>query len=218
MKKTLIVISTFLMIAQSNAQKGGTELTIKGGITLPKYSYLNGGSSEDRSVYQGITAGITLMQYKISRDNPGLGFGLSIDYLQAGAINKQPAIAGAVEAKNRITYIRTTGLFGAKIQNFLEISGGLYLAKAISGESVVTKTGGATTTTAFSFGDKSTYDFIPFDLGYAINANFNISKVKIGLSLHEGLSDIAPQTDIKIRNSIYSITLGLRLGGGKKND
>lgn len=74
------------MIAQSNAQKGGTEFTIKGGVTLPKYSYANAGSSEDRSVYQGF----------------------------------------------------------------------------------------------------------------------------------KGLSDIAPQTDLKIRNSIYAITLGLRLGGDKK--
>ncbi len=89
------------------------------------------------------------------------------------------------------------------------------MAKAISGESVVTKTGGATTTTPFSFGDKSTYDFIPFDIGFGVNANFNISKVKIGLSLHEGFSDIAPQTDIKIKNSIYAITLGLKIVGDK---
>lgn len=218
MKKTLIVISTFLMIAQSNAQKGGTELTIKGGVTLPKYSYAYSGGSEDRSVYQGFTGGITLMQYKISRESPGLGLGLGIDYVQAGAINKQPAIAETIDAKNRISYIRSEFLLGAKLQKFLELTGGLYFAKAIGGESIVTKTGGITTTTAFNFGDKSTNDFIPFDIGFGINANFNISKVKIGLSLHEGLSDIAPQTDIKIRNSIYSITLGLRLGGGKNND
>jgi murein DD-endopeptidase MepM/ murein hydrolase activator NlpD len=53
-------------------------------------------------------------------------------------------------------------------------------------------------------------------IGFGINANFNFSRVKLGLSLHEGFSDIAPQTDIKIRNSIYAITLGLRLGGDKK--
>jgi hypothetical protein len=216
MKKTLIVISTFLMIAQSNAQKGGTEFTIKGGVTLPKYSYVKTGGSEDRSVYQGFTGGITLMQYKINRESPGIGIGIGVDYVQAGAINKQPAIVGAIDAKNRITYIRSEFLLGAKLQEFLELTGGLYLAKAIGGESIVTKTGGVTTTTAFNFGDKSTNDFIPFDIGFGINANFNISRVKIGLSLHEGLSDIAPQTDLKIRNSIYAITLGLRLGGDKK--
>lgn len=216
MKKTLIVISTFLMIAQSNAQKGGTEFTIKGGITLPKYSYVNAGSAEDRSVYQGFTGGITLMQYKINREIPGIGVGIGIDYVQAGAINKQPAIVGAIDAKNRISYIRSEFLLGAKLQEFLELTGGLYLAKAIGGESIVTKTGGASTTTAFNFGDKTTNDFIPYDIGFGINANFNISRVKIGLSLHEGLSDIAPQADIKIRNSVYAITLGLRLGGDKK--
>ncbi len=64
--------------------KWRNRINYQGGITLPKYSYLNGGSSEDRSVYQGITGGITFMQYKISWESPGLGFGLSVDFLQAG--------------------------------------------------------------------------------------------------------------------------------------
>lgn len=157
------------------------------------------------------------MQYKISHESPGLGLGIGLDFVQAGAINKQPAIVGAIQSKNRLTYIRTEVLFGAKMHDFLEIKGGLYLAKAISGESVLTKTSGTTTTTPFIFGTKSTDDFIPFDIGLGFSADFNIvSGIKLGLSLHQGLSDIAPQTRIKIRNSIYSITLGVRLGGDKK--
>jgi hypothetical protein len=155
------------------------------------------------------------MVYDLSHDSPGIGLGLGVQYVEAGAINKTPSIVGAIDAKNRINYIRSEILMGLKIQEFLEISGGLYLSKAMSGASLVNMTNGTVTTSAFVFGTKTTDDFIPYDLGYGLNVNFNISRIKLGISLHEGFSDIAPQADIKIRNSIYAFTLGLRLGGKK---
>lgn len=211
-----ILLTAFLLISSSLfAQKGSAEFTFLGGVSLPKYSYTNAGSSGDRSVYQGYTGGVTLMVYELSHDAPGIGFGLGVQYVQAGAINKSPAIVGAVDAKNRINYVRTEFLMGVKIQEFLELTGGLYFSKATSGESIILMTNGTTNTTNFVFGDKTTSDFIPYDLGYGLNVNFNISRIKLGISLHEGFSDIAPQTDIKIKNSMYAFTLGLRLGGKK---
>lgn len=217
MKKKLLLIICISSFFKIYAQQPQVEFSIKGGVTLPEYSYVGNGTTERRSLYQGFTGGVTVMLYKLNREIPELGLGIGVDYVQAGAINKQPAIVGAVQAKNRITYVRGQVLLGAKVQRFLEIKGGLYFAKAISGESVITNTNGATTTTPFIIGEKVTDDFIPFDLGLGMIADFNInSKIQLGFSIHQGLSDIAPQTDIKINNSIYAITLGMKLGGRKK--
>lgn len=217
MKKKLLLIICISSFFKIYAQQGQVEFSIKGGVTFPEYSYVGNGTTERRSLYQGFTGGVTVMLYKINREIPELGVGIGVDYVQAGAINKQPTIVGAVQAKNRITYVRGQVLLGAKMQHFLEIKGGVYLAKAISGESVITNSAGAITTTPFIFGEKKTDDFIPFDLGLGLIVDFNInSKIQLGFSLHQGLSDIAPQTDIKINNSIYAITLGIKLGGGKK--
>jgi hypothetical protein len=215
MKKLIAFLFTIHFSLFVFAQKGSAEFSFYGGVSLPKYSYANAGSSGDRNVYQGYTGGVTLMVYDLSHDSPGIGLGLGAQYVEAGAINKAPSITGAIDAKNRINYIRTEVLMGLKIQEFLEVSGGLYISKAMSGESIVSLTNGATTTSPLVFGTKITDDFIPYDLGIGFNANFNISRIKLGISLHEGFSDIAPQADIKIRNSIYAFTLGLRLGGKK---
>jgi hypothetical protein len=215
MRTVIFLITTIIFSGSLFAQKGSAEFSFYGGVSLPKYSYVNSGSSGDRNVYQGYTGGVTLMVYDLSHDSPGIGLGLGVQYVEAGAINKTPSIVGAIDAKNRINYIRSEILMGLKIQEFLEISGGLYLSKAMSGASLVNMTNGTVTTSAFVFGTKTTDDFIPYDLGYGLNVNFNISRIKLGISLHEGFSDIAPQADIKIRNSIYAFTLGLRLGGKK---
>lgn len=215
MKIVILLITTIVFSNSLFAQKGSAEFSFYGGVSLPKYSYANAGSSGDRNVYRGYTGGVTLMVYELSHDAPGIGLGLGAQYVEAGAINKAPVIVGATDAKNRINYIRAEFLMGLKIQEFLEFLGGLYFSKAMSGESIVNLTNGTATTTALVFGSKVTDDFIPYDLGFGLNANFNISRIKLGLSLHEGLSNISPQKDIKIRNSIYALTIGLRLGGKK---
>jgi len=216
MKKLLFLITALLFVNAGFAQKGKAAFSFYGGVTLPKYSYADGGTATDRKIYQGYCGGINLMVYELSREVPGFGFGLGVNYFQAGAINKSPAIVNAVEAKNRINYIQGELLMGIKVQNFIEIQGGLYIGKAMSGQSKVKKSDGTVTTTDFKFGTATTDDFNPSDLGLSFNAIFNISKVKLGICLHQGLGDIAPQKDIKIRNEIYSITLGFGFGGKSK--
>jgi hypothetical protein len=216
MKKPLFLITALLYISIAFAQKGKATFSFYGGVTLPKYSYVDGGSSADRKVYQGYCGGINLMVYELSHEVPGLGFGIGANYFQAGGINKSPAIVNAVEAKNRINYFQGEFLIGIKLQSFLELQGGLYIGRAMSGQSKVKKTDGTVTTTDFKFGTATTDDFNPADLGLSFNAIFNISKVKLGICLHQGLGDIAPQKDIKIQNEIYSITLGFGVGGKSK--
>jgi hypothetical protein len=220
MKKSLFLISALLFISTAFAQKPKAIVSFYGGVTLPKYSYADagsGGSSADRKIYQGYCGGMNLMVYEFSREAPGLGLGFGANYFQAGAVNKSPAIVNATEAKNRINYLQGELLLGIKVQSILEVQGGLYISRAMSGQSKVTKTNGTVTTADFKFGTATTDDFNPDDLGLSFNAIINISKVKLGICLHQGLGDIAPQKDIKIRNEIYSITLGFGVGGkGKK--
>ena len=216
MKKYFILIPTLFYIGTTFAQKGKTTISFYGGISLPKYSYNNGGGSEDRKIYQGYTGGINLMVYDISKEVPGLGFGVGVNYIQAGGINKSPAILNAVESKNRINYLQGEFLTGIKLAKFLEIHGGVYISKAVNGQTKTKYIDNTVITTDLKFGTTSADDFNPYDLGLSFNTFFNISKIKLGFSLHQGLGDIAPQDNIKIRNEIYSVVLGFSLGGGKK--
>jgi hypothetical protein len=216
MKKIFFLLTTLLFISIAFAQKGKATFSFYGGVTLPKYSYADGGTSTDRKIYQGYCGGINLMIYELNRDIPALGFGFGLNYFQAGGVNKSPAIVNAVESKNRINYLQGELLIGARLKTVVELQGGLYISRAMSGQSKVKKNDGTVPTTDFKFGTKTTDDFNPDDLGLSFNAIFNISKIKLGICLHQGLGDIAPQQDIKIRNEIYSITLGFGFGGKSK--
>ena len=181
MKKCYILIAVLLCTVTIFAQKGEVTFSFYGGATLPKYSYINDGSSADRKIYQGYTGGLNLMVYNLSKEVPQIGFGFGANYIQAGAVNKSPAILNAVESKNRINYIQGELLMGLKIATFAELQGGLYISKAMNGESKTTFNDNTVTTTDFKFGTKETDDFNPTDLGLSFNAFFNISRVKLGI-------------------------------------
>ncbi|MEQ1799637.1 MAG: hypothetical protein ABL872_16900, partial [Lacibacter sp.] len=104
MKKTILIPIALFITVFVMAQDKKINVSLMGGISLPKYSYKFNGVSSNRSIYQGYTGGVlfTLEGLDISFISIGLG----INYLQAGAINKAPALTNAVESKNRINYIQ----------------------------------------------------------------------------------------------------------------
>ena len=204
----MLISFCIIVTSGSFAQRYKSTFKILAGVTLPKYS-VSGGTGDNKKVFMGYTAGVLLSSYK---ENIGLNFGLN--YIQAGAINPTPAIAGATQSKNRLTYLSGDAMLGFKLVSTinLEIFGGGYLAKLLSGTYDVTMTTGSNQKGDFKIGTKKTDDFIPLDLGLKFGMCFNIKKVSIGISLQQGLSDIAPQDDIKIRNQVYAFTLGYRFG------
>ncbi len=208
MKKLVLITFCIIVTSGSFAQKFKSAFKILAGVTLPKYS-VSGGTGDNKKVYMGYTAGVLLSSYS---EDIGLNFGLN--YIQAGAVNPTPAIAGATQSKNRLNYLSGDALLSFRLVSTinLEIFGGGYLAKLLDGKYDISMTTGSNQKGDFKIGTKKTDDFIPLDLGLKFGMCFNIKKVSIGISLQQGLSDVAPQDDIKIRNQVYAFTIGYKFG------
>ena len=207
MKTIILITLCHIVTISSFAQKSKTSFKILAGVSLPKYS-VSGGTGDNKKINRGYTTGILVSSYK---DAIGLNFGLN--YIQAGAVNPTPAIAGATKSKNRLNYLSGDILLSYKLESTinLEIFGGSYLAKLLKGNYDVSMTTGSNQKGDFKIGTKTTDDFIPLDLGVKFGMCFNIKRVSIGITLQQGFSDIAPQKDIKIHNQIYAFTLGCKL-------
>lgn len=214
MKQLLAFVFLLSIAFTSNAQ---TVFRVEGGISLPKYSFHNNSGEQNRKIYQGYTAGIMLSSYDLMPNSELkglLGINLGLHYMQAGAINPAPSIVGAVESKNRINYLQGEVLGSLHIRSGLnmELMGGLVLSKALSGTYKVKSSTGVITNTDMKFGSATTDDFHKIDPAFKMGVLFNVKAIYLGVWYQAGLVDIAPQEDIRIKNTVYSFTLGLNLG------
>ncbi len=211
MKRTSFILALLLTANFAFAQKSNTAVKIIAGVTLPKFS-VSSNNTDNRKIYMGYTAGISLNTYKKSND--GVGLILGVNYLQAGAINPKPALVGATESKERLNYISGDAMLGFKIESAIkiEIFGGGYMAKLLNGDYNTSMATGSNQKGSFKIGTKSTDDFIALDLGFKFGMCFNIKKVSVGIVLQQGLMDIDTKSDTKMHNQIYAFTLGYSFG------
>ena len=103
MKKIKLFIAALGCTVLAMAQDRTFDISMHAGISMPTYSYKYDGVSSARSIYQGYTGGVFIAWNK---DVSFISIALGLNYLQAGAINKTPAIANAVESKNRINHFQ----------------------------------------------------------------------------------------------------------------
>jgi hypothetical protein len=198
MKKNTLVctflLATIFAKAQSSSHVsyGKTRLYshgLYGGITLPKYKY----GPVVRDVYQGFKLGYQYNLFSDEKESRGHGYIVSLAYMQKGANNKQPAIANALESKNRL--------------NALQF---------INGQSDVSYINGTSISTAFKIGTKTTDDFKPIDFGLRLGLQVDIKKMFIRTDYEFGLIDLNPTGSTnKIKSRGIELLAGINLSKAK---
>jgi hypothetical protein len=212
MKKLILIPLALLITILVTAQDRAFDISLHAGVSLPTYSYKYDGVSSGRSIYQGYTGGVFIAWNK---DVSFLSIALGLNYLQAGAINKTPAIVNAVESKNRINHFQVEAyIFKFKPVKVFEIRGGFYFNTAMNGTATITHTNGTVTTTDFKFGITEENDFHKGDMGFTVKSFINISKLKLSAAYQMGIDNISPKVPEEIKSKI--ITVGIGYGLGKK--
>ncbi len=210
MKKIILIPVTLLITVFVMAQDRTFDISLNAGISMPTYSYKYNGVSSSRSIYQGYTGGVFVAW---NRDVSFISIALGLNYLQAGAINKTPAIANAVESKNRINHFQVEAyIFKFQPVKVLEIRGGFYFNTAMSGMATIKRTDGTVTKTDFKFGITEENDFHKGDMGLAIKSFINISKLKLSAAYQMGIDNISPKVPEEIKSKIFTVGIGYRLG------
>ncbi len=224
MKKTCNAIIFILITSALHAQVSEATYRLLGAANLPKYRYENLAGTSARDVYPGFSTALLLSGYGKDHYNnlnnqPNFGYHLGIEYSQKGAVNNVGG-TGFTKAKNRINYLQgdLMGSIGfgknRKKGSFADILAGGYFAYALNGKQDITATNGSTTSKSLSFGTNvSNNDFIKFDLGLKAGLLFTISsRLSIAAFYEHGISDIAPQDDIKVNNRNIQIAAGINFG------
>lgn len=209
MKKIILVSIVLFITVFAGAQDKMFSVSLTGGISLPKYIYKYNKVASPRNIYQGYTGGVFI---EWNKDVSFLSIALGLNYLQAGAINKTPAIANSVESKNRINHFQVEAYF-LKFQpvKVFEIRGGFYFNTAMSGQATITKTDGTITKTDFKFGITEENDFHKGDLGLTVKSFINISRLKLSAAYQMGIDNISAKVPEEIKNRIFTIGIGYSL-------
>ncbi len=224
MKKAINIFILLAVVVKVNAQADRGTFRLLGAANMPKYRYENLSGTSSRDVYPGYAVALLLSGYDDSRYNnvkskPKFGYHLGIEYTQKGAINNVGG-TGFTKSKNRINYLQgdlmgSLGLGKNRSKgSFADILVGGYFATALSGKQDITATNGNTTSTSLSFGtDVLKNDFIKFDLGIKAGLLFTISsKLSLGAFYERGISDIAPQDNVKVNNRNIQLMAGFNFG------
>jgi hypothetical protein len=210
MKKVKLFIAAIGCTVFAMAQDRAFDISLHAGVSMPTYSYKYDGVSSSRSIYQGYTGGVFIAWNK---DVSFISIALGLNYIQAGAINKTPAIANAVESKNRINHFQVEAyIFKFQPVKVFEIRGGFYFNTAMSGTATITHTNGTVTKTDFKFGITEENDFHKGDMGFTIKAFINISKLKLSAAYQMGIDNISPKVPEEIKSKIFTVGIGYRLG------
>jgi hypothetical protein len=226
MKKNTLVctflLATIFAKAQSSSHVsyGKTRLYshgLYGGITLPKYKY----GPVVRDVYQGFKLGYQYNLFSDEKESRGHGYIVSLAYMQKGANNKQPAIANALESKNRLNALQfelaqAMGLNKNHKTVLVSLYGGLYGSYFINGQSDVSYINGTSISTAFKIGTKTTDDFKPIDFGLRLGLQVDIKKMFIRTDYEFGLIDLNPTGSTnKIKSRGIELLAGINLSKAK---
>lgn len=208
MKKIILLPIALLFAVFVSAQDRAFDISLNAGISMPTYSYKYNGVSSGRSIYQGYTGGVFIAWNK---DLSFISIALGLNYLQAGAINKTPAIANAVESKNRINHFQVEAyIFKFQPVKVFEVRGGFYFNTAINGAATITHTNGTVTKTDFKFGITEENDFHRGDMGFTIKSFINISKLKLSAAYQMGIFNISPKVPEEIKSKIFTVGIGYR--------
>jgi hypothetical protein len=206
--------------SSSHVSYGKTRLYshgLYGGITLPKYKY----GPVVRDVYQGFKLGYQYNLFSDEKESRGHGYIVSLAYMQKGAINKQPAIANALESKNRLNALQfelsqAMGLNKNHKTVLISLYGGLYGSYFINGQSDVSYVNGTSISTAFKIGNKTTDDFKPIDFGLRFGLQIDIKKVFIRTAYEFGLLNLNPTGSTnRIKSRGIEFLAGINLSKAK---
>lgn len=210
MKKIILIPIVLLISVFAMAQDRTFDISLNAGVSIPTYSYKYNGVSSNRKIYPGYTGGVFIVWNK---DVSFISIALGLNYLQAGAINKAPAIANAAESKNRINHFQVEAyIFKFQPVKVFEIRGGFYFNTAMSGKATITKTDGTITKTDFKFGITEDNDFHKGDLGFTVKSFINISKLKLSAAYQMGIDNISTKALEEIKNKIFTVGVGYKLG------
>lgn len=209
MKKIILIPIVLLITVFAMAQDRTFDISFHAGISLPTYSYQYDGVASDRKIYQGYTGGVFIAWNK---DVSFISIALGVNYLQAGAINKAPAIVNAVESKNRINHIQVEAyIFKFQPVKVLEIRGGFYFNTAMNGKATITKTDGTITKKDFKFGITDENDFHKGDMGLTVKSFINIARLKLSAAYQMGIDNISPKVFEEIKSKIFTVGIGYKL-------
>jgi hypothetical protein len=209
MKKIILIPLVLFITVFVMAQDRTFDISLHAGVSLPTYSYKYDGVSSNRKIYQGYTGGVFITWNK---DLEFISIALGLNYLQAGAINKAPAISNAVESKNRINHFQVEAyIFKFQPVKAFEIRGGFYFNTAMNGKATITKTDGTITTRDFKFGIYDDNDFHKGDMGLTVKSFINISRLKLSAAYQMGIDNISAKVPEEIKSKIFTVGIGYKL-------
>ena len=226
MKKTIFILTVFILFLNIAALSQKTRVGVSGGIAFANISRTTGGADRDGEYRIGVTAGMQLEVPLCKKGN--FSFQPDMHYIQKGAgdIPSTPTI------NKSYTALRYAELFPNFVYNFKAGKGGVfylgagpYVALPLQSKKVTHSPGADKVETDISFGNAVANDMRGVDFGGNVLMGFRMGNgIFVAANYIQGarnlvpteISDLPASANDKIKNIAFALRVGYLFKNAQK--